>query len=57
MFPDAFSLPKIRLAFTITMYEFEATIPTLWSHVLGRATSFTLGFVIFTSYRIREETS
>ena len=25
----------IFAAFTITMYEYEATIPTLWGHVMG----------------------
>src|SRR5260221_1209757 len=30
-------MPKPRSAFTITMYEFEATIPTLWGHVKGKA--------------------
>ena len=26
---------EISIAFTITMYEYLATIPTLWKHVMG----------------------
>ena len=32
---------EIFVAFTITMYEYEATIPSLWKHVMGSFFSFS----------------
>ena len=53
-FPRVSAVPsksEISIAFTITMYEYLATIPTLWKHVMGliffskdRTTYWTLFF-------------
>ena len=37
---------EISIAFTITMYEYLATIPTLWKHVMG--SFFPLKFNVLT---------
>ena len=45
-----FSLSQVfeKIAFTITMYEYEATIQTLWKHAMGsfRFVSFVLGITL-----------
>ena len=48
----------LAAAFTITMYEYEATIPTLWGHVMGSlSSSYEDPYVDVFADRFREGSS